>query len=313
GGSAHQWVSAYSLLSPSSKVQAVKALDALKPTKIKPVPSLLTVIFMPDREVKVSSSLDGAYSPGIYVVVTELAKAKQYNPLMLFTIANTFHLYKEGHLLKETKSSIDGTINHFLDLSQFKAKETMDALTWQEVWQHNISWLAEVAEPTIHECWSWHFSTLLKDEAIHDKLKAILSFNIRMHSCYTAQSFQHYEHDWQVSLMHQPVRIQSLHARARSPFEMVPPPLTPVSNLIPCVSSVSILVIASWNARRRLRQRTNKLMPSMPEDNLSVTPMAPLSALPIILPTLREFARTPTPPPSISVPSAAKPLMVPSP
>ncbi|KIK78059.1 hypothetical protein PAXRUDRAFT_775023, partial [Paxillus rubicundulus Ve08.2h10] len=182
GNSTHQWVSAYSLLSPTSKIQAVKALDTLKPTEIKSIPSLPKVIFTVDREVKVSSSTDGAYSLGIHAVITELAKAKQYTPLTLFTIANTFRLHKEGHLLKKTKSSIDGTIHHLLDLSQFKAEEAMDTLTWQEAWQCKISWLAEVTEPAIHECWSWHFSTLLKDEAIHDNFKAILSFDIRMRS-----------------------------------------------------------------------------------------------------------------------------------
>ncbi|KIK92606.1 hypothetical protein PAXRUDRAFT_13136 [Paxillus rubicundulus Ve08.2h10] len=200
GGSVHQWASAYSPLSPSSKVQAIKALNTLKPTKIKLFPSLPKVIFMVDREVKVPSSLDSAYSLGIHVVVTELAKAKQYTPLMLFTVANMFHLHKEGYLLKKTKSSINVTIHHLLDLSQFEAEETTDALTWQEAWQCKISWLAEVAEPVIHEHWSWHFSTLLKDEAIHNNFKAILSFDIRMHSCYAAQPFQHDECDWQVHL-----------------------------------------------------------------------------------------------------------------
>ncbi|KIJ17528.1 hypothetical protein PAXINDRAFT_9477 [Paxillus involutus ATCC 200175] len=200
GSSAHQWVSAYSLLSPTSKIQAVKALDTLKPTKIKSIPSLPKVIFTADREVKVSSSTDGAYSLGIHAVVTELAKAKQYTHLTLFTIANTFRLHKEGHLLKKTKSSIDGTIYHLLDLSQFEAEEAMDALTWQEAWQCKISWLAEVAEPAVHEHWSWHFSTLLKDEAIRNNFKAILSFDIRMRSRYTAQPFQHDERDWQARL-----------------------------------------------------------------------------------------------------------------
>ncbi|KIK82316.1 hypothetical protein PAXRUDRAFT_804918 [Paxillus rubicundulus Ve08.2h10] len=181
GSSAHQWVSAYSFLSPTSKIQAIKALDALKPTKIKSIPSLPKVIFTADREVKVSSFIiDGTYSLGIHAVVTELAKAKQYTPLTLFTVTNTFHLHKEGHLLKKTRSSIDGTIHHLLDLSQFEVEEAMDALTWQEAWKHKISWLAKVAEPTIYKCWSWHFSNLLKDEAIHDNFKAILSFNIRM-------------------------------------------------------------------------------------------------------------------------------------
>ncbi|KAF9223385.1 hypothetical protein BS17DRAFT_767260 [Gyrodon lividus] len=133
-----------------------------------------------DREVKVSLLIDGAYSLCIHAVITKLAKAKQYTPLTLFTIANTFHLHKEGHLLKKTKSSIDGTIHHLLDLSHFEAEEAMDALAWQEAWQ------VEVAEPAVYEHRLWYFSTLLKDEAI-------FFFNIRMCSCYAAQPFQHDE------------------------------------------------------------------------------------------------------------------------
>ncbi|KIK80264.1 hypothetical protein PAXRUDRAFT_15884 [Paxillus rubicundulus Ve08.2h10] len=144
-------VTAYSLLSPTSKIQAIKALDTLKPTKIKFVPSLLKVISTVDREVKISSSLDGAYSLGIHVVITKLAKVKQYTSPMFFTVINTFCLYKEGHLLKKTKSSIDGTIHHLLDLFQFEAEETMETLTWKEAQQHKIPWLTKVAEPTVHE------------------------------------------------------------------------------------------------------------------------------------------------------------------
>ncbi|KIK78920.1 hypothetical protein PAXRUDRAFT_771359, partial [Paxillus rubicundulus Ve08.2h10] len=180
GSSTHQWVSAYSLLSPTSKIHAVKALSALKPTEVKSIPSLPKVIFTVDREVKVSLLIDGTYSLGIHAVVTKLVKAKQYTPLTLFTVANTFHLHKEGHLLKKTKTSINGTIHHLLDLSQFDSTEAMDALTWQEAWQHKILWLAKVSKPAVHKHWSWHFSTLLKDEVVHDNFKAILSFDIRM-------------------------------------------------------------------------------------------------------------------------------------
>ncbi|KIK80387.1 hypothetical protein PAXRUDRAFT_15825 [Paxillus rubicundulus Ve08.2h10] len=173
GSSAHQWVSVHSLLSPTSKIQAVKALDALKPPRSNPS--------LPSPNL------------GIHAIVTKLAKAKQYTPLMLFTITNTFHLHKEGHLLKKTKSSINSTIHHLLDLSQFEVEEAMDALTWQEAWQCEISWLPEIAEPAVHKRWSWHFSTLLKD-------KAILSFDIRMCLCYAAQPFQHNKQDWKAHL-----------------------------------------------------------------------------------------------------------------
>ncbi|KIK80777.1 hypothetical protein PAXRUDRAFT_764473, partial [Paxillus rubicundulus Ve08.2h10] len=208
-----------------------------------------------DREVKVSSSIDGAYSLDIYTVVTELAKAKQYTPLTHFTITNTFCLHKEGHLLKKTKSSIDGTIHHLLDLLQFEAEEAMDALTWQEAWQHKISWLTKVAEPAIHECWSWHFSTLLKDEAIWDNFKAILSFNIRMRNFENSPPTRTIILPLAMSPMtHQLARIRNAHGAVRSPFRMAPLLLpTPRSGPTSCVSSVSTLVISSQNARRRLQ------------------------------------------------------------
>ncbi|KIK81746.1 hypothetical protein PAXRUDRAFT_155325 [Paxillus rubicundulus Ve08.2h10] len=202
GSSVHQWVFAYSLLSPTSKIQAVKALDTLKPTEVKSIPSLPKIIFTVDREVEVSLSIDGTYSLGIHAVITELAKAKQYIPLTLFTIANTFCLHKEGHLLKKTDSSINGTIHHLLYLLQFEAEEAMDALTWKEVWQHKISWLAEVAEPAVHERWSWHFSTLLKDEAICDNFKVILSFDIRM-SCLQATKYDVVKEEFQKPSFHE--------------------------------------------------------------------------------------------------------------
>ncbi|KIK90258.1 hypothetical protein PAXRUDRAFT_801994, partial [Paxillus rubicundulus Ve08.2h10] len=343
GSFAHQWISAYSLLSPTSKIQAVKALDTLKSTEIKSIPSLPKVIFTTDREVKVSSSTDGTYSLSIHTVVTELAKAKQYTPLTLFTIANTFRLHKEGHLLKKTKSSIDSTIYHLLDLLQFEAEEAMDSLTWQEAWQCMISWLAEVAEPAVHDIGhgisqpslrtkpsatiSKPFSPLISECVCNMQLDLSNMMNktgkpiCKLQS--TSSSRRSFTNSPLVRIvilllamsptMHQLIRIRNAHGRARSSFGTGPPPLISGSSLTPCVSSVSAPVIASQNAKKRLRQRANKHMPSTLEDISSVTPMAPLSALLTTLLTLRESAKTLMLPPSTSVPSVVRPPMVRSP
>ncbi|KIK86578.1 hypothetical protein PAXRUDRAFT_802788 [Paxillus rubicundulus Ve08.2h10] len=194
-----EWISAYLSLTPGTRIRAVKALDAIKPSQAPPNSSASTskVIFITDQEVKASSVLDSAYDLGIHSSIFNLANACQYIPLTLFTNVNTKRLHREGLTLKKVKSSINGVTHHLLNLSQFESEDGMDSFTWQEAWLCYLVWLADAAQPVIHERWKWHYTMLSKDKAVHDNFKAILTFDINTHSRYAAQAFQHDERDWQ--------------------------------------------------------------------------------------------------------------------
>ncbi|KIK80395.1 hypothetical protein PAXRUDRAFT_15821 [Paxillus rubicundulus Ve08.2h10] len=173
-----EWISAYLSLTPGTRIWAIKALDAIKPSEAPPNSSVLRlkVIFTADQEVKASSVLNSTYDLGIHSSIFDLANARQ-----------------EGLTLKKVKSSINGVTHHLLNLSQFESEDGMDSFTWQEAWLCYLIWLTDAAQPVIYECWKWHYTMLSKDEAVCNNFKAILTFNINMCSCYAAQAFQHDE------------------------------------------------------------------------------------------------------------------------
>ncbi|KIK82181.1 hypothetical protein PAXRUDRAFT_154371 [Paxillus rubicundulus Ve08.2h10] len=177
-----EWISAYLSLTPGTRNRAVKALDAIKPSQAQSNSSvlMLKVIFTADQEVKASASsiLNSMYDLGIHSSIFDLTNAHQYIPLTLFTNVNTKHLHREGLTLKKVKSSINGVTHHLLNLSQFKSEGGMGSFTWQEAWLCYLVWLADAAQPVIHNCWKWHYTMLSKDEAIGNNFKAILTFNI---------------------------------------------------------------------------------------------------------------------------------------
>ncbi|KIK82226.1 hypothetical protein PAXRUDRAFT_14840 [Paxillus rubicundulus Ve08.2h10] len=170
-----EWISAYLSLTPGTRIWAIKALDAIKPFQALSNSSALMskVIFTANQEVKASSVLDSTYDLGIHSSIFDLANARQYIPLALFTNVNTKRLHREGLTLKKVKSSINGVTHHLLDLSQFESEDGMDSFTWQEAWLCYLIWLADAAQPVIHDRWKWHYTMLSKDEAVHDNFKAI--------------------------------------------------------------------------------------------------------------------------------------------
>ncbi|KIK79270.1 hypothetical protein PAXRUDRAFT_16416 [Paxillus rubicundulus Ve08.2h10] len=176
-------------------IWAIKALDSIKPSQAPPNSSASTskVISTADQEVKASSILNSMYDLGIHSSIFDVANAHQYIPLTLFTNVNTKCLRREGLTLKKVKSSINSVTHHLLNLSQFESEDSMDSFTWQEAWLHYLVWLADTAQPVIYEHWKWQYTMLSKDKAVHDNFKAILTFNINMHSHYAAQAFQHNE------------------------------------------------------------------------------------------------------------------------
>ncbi|KIK93826.1 hypothetical protein PAXRUDRAFT_12411 [Paxillus rubicundulus Ve08.2h10] len=175
-----EWISAYLSLTPGMRNWAVKALDDIKPSQAQPHSSvpMSKVIFTADQEAR-------------------LPLSSTHIPLTLFTNMNTKHLHREGLTLKKVKSSINGITHHLLNLSQFESEDSMDSFTWQEAWLHYLVWLADAAQLVIHDCWKWHYTMLLKDEAVLNNFKAILTFDINTHSCYAAQAFQHDKQGWQ--------------------------------------------------------------------------------------------------------------------
>ncbi|KIK72648.1 hypothetical protein PAXRUDRAFT_21749 [Paxillus rubicundulus Ve08.2h10] len=180
-----EWISAYLSLTPGMRNQAIKALDTIKPSQAQPNSSVptLKVIFTADQEVKASSILNSMYDLGIHSSI--------------FNIANDC---QEDLTLKKVKSSINSVTHHLLDLSQFESEDGMDSSTWQEAWFQYLVWLADAAQLVIYDHWKWHYTILLKDKAVCNNFKAILTFNINTCSCYAAQAFQHDEQDWQHKL-----------------------------------------------------------------------------------------------------------------
>lgn len=126
---AQQWMVAFSTMSLNSKAQAKKAFGALATTETSfPVTAASTpkIYYSDDSEVLSSVPLDSTFGLGIHSTITDLADAKQYLPLILFTDESTKRLHCEGHTLKKVKLSIAGMTFHLIDLSTFPAESSLD-------------------------------------------------------------------------------------------------------------------------------------------------------------------------------------------
>jgi hypothetical protein len=109
-----QWISAFINLSPNSQAQGAAVLESiagmskLSSSSSRPsISSVLKVLFDSTKEITSSSGLDSTYNFGIHHFIQDLANAREYCPLTLFSNKNTEHLHQEGHSLKHTKVHID--------------------------------------------------------------------------------------------------------------------------------------------------------------------------------------------------------------
>lgn len=146
---AQQWITAYVVMSPGSKSQAIKALDAIKPAASTPS-STHKILFSARKEIQMSMTFDCTCGLGIHSTITDLASAGQYLPLILFTDDATKRLHHEGHTLKKVKSSIAGVTHHLLDLSTSPPEDSLDTLTWHEAWKRYLNWLKEVSDTQVY-------------------------------------------------------------------------------------------------------------------------------------------------------------------
>jgi hypothetical protein len=94
------------------------------------------------------------------------------------------------------KVHVDEVSHHLLDLSQFENEHELDPLTWQEVFQHYFSWIADVGDEQSVKHWTMYFTILAKDEAIQKNFCAILKFDIETRQNYTLCPHQHDEAEW---------------------------------------------------------------------------------------------------------------------
>ncbi|KAG2146034.1 uncharacterized protein EDB93DRAFT_1047913, partial [Suillus bovinus] len=179
-----QWISAFAQLSPNSQNQGISILTP----KSIPRPSVTAVskvLFDSLKEALGGAGLDSTYNFGIHSFIHNLLLAGQYCPLTLFTNTNTEHLHREGHLLKRSKININGVSYHLLNLSQFDNELDMDQLSWQEAYQRYLTWIKDIGDTNSLECWTNHFTTLSKDEAVRKNFHAIIEFDMETCQNYT--------------------------------------------------------------------------------------------------------------------------------
>jgi hypothetical protein len=189
------WISAFAQLSPNSQNKGTAILTPK--SVVRPnVSTVLKVLFDSSKEAPSGAGLDSTYNFGIHSFIHNLLLAGQYCPLTSFTNANTEHLHHEGHSLKRCKINVNGVSYHLLDLSQFKNELDIDPLSWQEAYQCYLTWIKDISNSNSLICWTNHFTTLSKDDAVHKNFCAIIEFNIKTRQNYTLCPDQHDQAEW---------------------------------------------------------------------------------------------------------------------
>ncbi|KIK74942.1 hypothetical protein PAXRUDRAFT_19408 [Paxillus rubicundulus Ve08.2h10] len=287
-----EWISAYLSLTPGTRIQVVKALDAIKPSQALSNSSASTskVIFTTDQEVKASSVLDSAYDLGIHSSIFDLANT---SPLPSSPI--------EGLTLKKVKSSINGVTHHLLNLSQFESEDGMDSFTWQEAWLRYLVWLADTAQPVIHDCWKWHYTMLSKDEAL--RLSSMMNKTGNTGSTawsvtLSKTSFTSSPLETSFTLPHPAMSRMMLLARMSSACEGQDPSFqdnTQSSDLCPKSNPLCLICQCTGHCFSDCKEETmakgKQMFASTPEVILPVAPTAPPSASPSTSPIRGESAR----------------------
>jgi hypothetical protein len=197
-----QWIAAFINLSPNLQAQGAAVLEGTAgmtrttTTATRPSVSSVFKVFLTALRRPSSSGLDSTYNFSIHHFIQDLANAGEYCPLTLFSNKNTEHLHHKGHSLKCTKVRVNRVSHHLLDLSQFKNECDLDPLTWQEAFQHYLMWIGDIRDMQSLKCWTSHFTTLAKDEAIHKNFCAILKFDIKTRQNYVLCPHQHDKGEW---------------------------------------------------------------------------------------------------------------------
>ncbi|KAG1882695.1 hypothetical protein F4604DRAFT_1535522, partial [Suillus subluteus] len=184
GTALQQWISAFAQLSPNSQNQGATILTPK--TVVRPnISTVSKVLFNSSKEALSGAGLDSTYNFGIHSFIHDLLLAGQYCPLMLFTNINTEHLHCEGHSLKRCKINVGSVSCHLLDLSQFENELDIDPLSWQEAYQHYLTWIKDIGDSHSVLRWTNHFTTLSKDDAVHKNFCTIIEFDVETCQNYT--------------------------------------------------------------------------------------------------------------------------------
>ncbi|KAG2128732.1 hypothetical protein DEU56DRAFT_694822, partial [Suillus clintonianus] len=179
-----QWLSTFVQLSPNSQNQGTTIFTP-KTLSRPNIPAVAKVLFDSSKEAPSGVGLDSTYNFGIHSFIQDLLVTRQYCPLTLFTNSNTEHLHHEGHSLKRSKINVAGISYHLLNLSQFENELDMDPLSWQEAYQHYLTWIKDIGDAPSLDRWTNHFTTLSKDDVVRKNFRAIIEFDIKTHQNYT--------------------------------------------------------------------------------------------------------------------------------
>jgi hypothetical protein len=195
GTALQQWISAFAQLSPNLQNKGTAILTPK--SVVRPnVSAVSKVLFDSSKEAPSEAGLDSTYHFGIHSFIHDLLLAGQYCPLTLFTNANTERLHREGHSLKRCKINVNGLSYHLLNLSQFENELNIDPLSWQEAYQHYLTWIKDIGDSNSLIRWTNHFTMLSKDDAVCKNFHAIIEFDVETRQNYTLHPHQHDQAEW---------------------------------------------------------------------------------------------------------------------
>ncbi|KIK79511.1 hypothetical protein PAXRUDRAFT_16296 [Paxillus rubicundulus Ve08.2h10] len=140
-----QIIAAFTLLSPTSKTSVSIALNKTKPP---PDPNPAPKFLFDVTDKLPCSSTPSLYHLDTHRLIIDLAEAKCYLPLTLFTANAMQCLYQESGSLKLIKSQhpITKTTVHVIDTS-FGDKKDMDTVNWLKAISCYLVFLKQCASP----------------------------------------------------------------------------------------------------------------------------------------------------------------------
>ncbi|KIK76032.1 hypothetical protein PAXRUDRAFT_171053 [Paxillus rubicundulus Ve08.2h10] len=143
-----QIIAAYTLLSPTSKASVSTALNKTQPPS-DPNPAPKSLFDVADKLP--CSSTPSLYHLDTHRLIINLAEAKCYLPLTLFTADTTQCLYRESRSLKLIKSQhpITKMTVNVIDTSSFGDEKDMDTIDWLKAISHYLVFLKQRASPEI--------------------------------------------------------------------------------------------------------------------------------------------------------------------
>ncbi|KIK80359.1 hypothetical protein PAXRUDRAFT_766154 [Paxillus rubicundulus Ve08.2h10] len=186
-----QIIAVFMLLSPTSKTSVSTALNKTQPPP-NPNPASKFLLFNAADELPCSST-PSLYHLDTHRLIIDLAEAKHYLPLTLFTAKAMQHLYQESGSLKLIKSQhpIMKTMVNVIDTSSFGDEKDMDTIDWLEAISCYLVFLKQHASPKITSCFDNHFQFLLRQDNFKHNFPAILAADIEYCQNYSAQPRAH--------------------------------------------------------------------------------------------------------------------------